>query len=162
MSYWDTSCLIKLYTPEPDSQLFRDFLDTGGACVTCDITPLEFWAAIRRKESEGVLAPGEARKLQIALETDLADGLIQMTSCDSAVRIRFDEIVDLCHSMVPPIFIRTNDALHLAAAHYAGETEIAATDKRLREAAVALGHTLFPPADSQPPPTPPNSPAFPA
>jgi hypothetical protein len=76
MSYWDTSCLIKLYTPEPDSRIFRDFLDVGAACVTCDITPLEFWAAVRRKESEGVLAPGEARKLQSALETDLADGLI--------------------------------------------------------------------------------------
>jgi hypothetical protein len=54
MSYWDTSCLIKLYTPEPDSQIFRDFLDVGAACVTCDITPLEFWATVRRKVSEGV------------------------------------------------------------------------------------------------------------
>lgn len=26
MSYWDTSCLIKLYTPEADSSAFRDFL----------------------------------------------------------------------------------------------------------------------------------------
>ncbi|NQX02856.1 PIN domain-containing protein [bacterium] len=66
MSYWDTSCLIKLYTPEPDSQIFRDFLAEGTACVTCDITPLEFWATVRRKESEGTLAPGEARKVQTA------------------------------------------------------------------------------------------------
>lgn len=145
MSYWDTSCLIKLYAPEPDSQLFRDFLGAGAACITCDITPLEFWASVRRKETEGILAPSEARKLQNALENDLADGLIQMTSCDLAVRIRFTEIVDLCHSLVPPIFIRTNDALHLAAAHCAGVSEIVATDKRLREAALALGHVLFPP-----------------
>jgi predicted nucleic acid-binding protein len=160
MSYWDTSCLIKLYTPEPDSQLFRDHLDTGAACVTCDITPLEFWAAVRRKESEEVLAPGEARKLQTALESDLADGLIEMTSCGPAVRIRFDEIVDVCHSRVPPIFIRTNDAMHLAAAHCAGETEIVATDKRLREAALALGHKLFPPAESLPATTPTNPPGL--
>lgn len=59
-------------------------------------------------------------------------------------------------------FIRTNDALHLAAAHCAGETEIVATDKRLREAALALGHALFPPAESPSPTTPANSPAFPA
>jgi predicted nucleic acid-binding protein len=162
MSYWDTSCLIKLYTPEPDSRIFRDFLDVGTACVTCDITPLEFWAAVRRKESEGVLAPGEARKLQSALETDLADGLIQMTSCDHSVRSRFDEIVDLYHSLVPPIFIRTNDALHLAAAHCAGEKEIVATDKRLRQAALALGHALFPPEESSSPATPSDSPTFPA
>ncbi len=36
MSYWDTSCLIKLYTPEPDSATFHTHLATGGACVTCD------------------------------------------------------------------------------------------------------------------------------
>ena len=49
MSYWDTSCLIKLYAPEPDSRIFRDFLEADTACVTCDLTPLEFWAAVRRK-----------------------------------------------------------------------------------------------------------------
>lgn len=58
MSYWDTSCLIKLYTPEPDSGVFRAHLAAGGACVTGDIAPLEFWATVRRKEAEGMLAPG--------------------------------------------------------------------------------------------------------
>lgn len=162
MSYWDTSCLIKLYAPEPDSRIFRDFLEADTACVTCDLSTLEFWAAVRRKESEGVLAPGEARIVQSALENDLADGLIRMTSCDPAVRSRFDEIVDLCHSLFPPVFIRTNDALHLAAAHCAGETEIVATDKRLREAALALGHALFPPVEPSSSAAPGDSSALPA
>ena len=144
MSYWDTSCIVKLYTPEPDSEMFRDYLAQGVACVSCDITALEFWATVRRKEAEGVLAPGEARKVQTALESDLADGSILIKPCDSTVRSRFDQIVDQCHSFIPPIFIRTNDALHLAAAGCAGETEIVATDKRLRQAALALGHTVFP------------------
>jgi predicted nucleic acid-binding protein len=144
MSYWDTSCLIKLYTPEPDSGIFRKHLEEGSDCITCDITPLEFWATVRRKESEGILAPGEALKVQNAFETDLADELILMKVCDDATRTRFHEIVDQCHSLIPPIFIRTNDALHLAAADCAGEKEIVATDKRLREAALALGHEIFP------------------
>ena len=145
MSYWDTSCLVKLYTPEPDSETFRDLLAQGGACVTCDVTSLEFWATVRRKEAEGILAPGEALKVQTALESDLADGSILIKPCDSAVHFRFYQIVDQCHSFIPPIFIRTNDALHLAAAGCAGETEIVATDKRLRQATLALGHTIFPP-----------------
>jgi predicted nucleic acid-binding protein len=144
MSYWDTSCIIKLYTPEPDSAEFRNFLEKGTTCVTCDLTPLEFWATVRRKESEGVLAPGEAQKVQTALEADLADEAILMKTCDAVVSARHKTIVNQCHSLVPPVFIRTNDALHLAAAHCAGETEIVATDKRLREAALALGHTVFP------------------
>ena len=44
----------------------------------------------------------------------------------------------------PPILLRTLDALHLASARVAGETEIVATDKRLREAAKLLGFALFP------------------
>ncbi len=144
MSYWDTSCIIKLYTPEPDSVVFRDFLEKGATCVTSDLTPLEFWATVRRKESEGVLASGEALKVQTALEADLADEAILMKTCFAAVKARYHMIVDQCHSRVPPIFIRTNDALHLAAALCAGETEIVATDKRLREAALALGLTVFP------------------
>lgn len=125
--------------------MFRDFLAQGGNCVTSDITALEFWAIVRRKEAEGILAPGEARRVQTTLESDLADGSILIKPCDSTVRSRFDQIVDQCHSLVPAIFIRTNDALHLAAADCAGETEIVATDKRLRQAALALGLTVFPP-----------------
>ena len=42
------------------------------------------------------------------------------------------------------LFIRTFDAIHLASARVAGETEIVATDKRLRDAAGLIGFTIFP------------------
>jgi hypothetical protein len=35
--------------------------------------------------------------------------------------------------------------LHLAAASWCGETEVVATDKRLRDAAQLLGFAVFPP-----------------
>jgi predicted nucleic acid-binding protein len=145
MSYWDTSCLLKLYTPEPDSLLFRNHLRTSPRCVTSDITPLEFWSTVRRKESEGILAPGEAAKVQAALDGDLSAGLIKVVISDSPVRSWFRLFVDRCYTRNPPIWIRTNDALHLAAAQQEGASEIVTTDKRLREAAIALGFSLFPP-----------------
>ena len=145
MSYWDTSCLIKLYTPEPDSPVFRTHLAGPGTCVTCDLAPLEFWATVRRKETEGVLAAGEADRVQAAFEADLAAGAISVVACDAAVRQKFRVIVEQCHARTPAIYIRTNDALHLAAASCAGETEIVVTDKRLREAALLLGLAVFPP-----------------
>ena len=80
MSYWDTSCLLKVYTPESDSLLFRNHLRTSPRCVTSDITPLEFWSTVRRKESEGILAPGEAAKVQAALDGDLSAGLIRVVT----------------------------------------------------------------------------------
>jgi predicted nucleic acid-binding protein len=79
------------------------------------------------------------------LEADLAGGLIVAKPLDNAVRAGFTAVVEQCHAMRPPIYIRTNDAIHLAAARCAGETEVVATDKRLREAALALGFAVFPP-----------------
>ncbi len=145
MSYWDTSCLIKLYTPEPDSAAFHVHLAAGGACITCDIAPLEFWATVRRKETEGILAAGEAEKVHTAFQADTAAGSVTVVPCDTAVRAQYHELVERCHASQPPIFIRTNDALHLAAAICIGETELVATDNRLREATVAMGLTVFPP-----------------
>ena len=144
MSYWDTSCLIKLYTPEPDSATFHSRLEAGEKCVTCDITPLEFWATVRRKETEGVLAAGQAERIHAEFEADIASGTIVMVNCDATIQQRFHQIVEHCHTQTPPIYIRTNDALHLAAAQCAGETQIIATDKRLREAARVLGLVVFP------------------
>ena len=71
MSYWDTSCLVKLYTPEPDSKIFADILAGGDHCVTCDLTLLEFWATVRQKESEVPLATCEAQLVQTAFEGDV-------------------------------------------------------------------------------------------
>jgi hypothetical protein len=80
-----------------------------------------------------VLAPGEAQTVFDSLQSDLAAGEITLVSGDAAVRLEFHAIVDQCHAQQPPIFIRTNDALHLAAARCVGETEIVATDNQLSE-----------------------------
>ena len=56
----------------------------------------------------------------------------------------FYAILDACLGQNPPIFLRTNDGLHLAAAQHAGETEVVSTDKGLRKAALFLGFAVFP------------------
>ena len=113
--------------------------------MTADLAPLEFWATVRRKEAEELLAAGEAQKVQTAFESDIDAGLIQVQASDESVRKEYHDIVDRCLAATPPIYIRTNDALHLAAAKLAGETEIVATDRRMREAAALLGFSVFPP-----------------
>jgi len=49
-----------------------------------------------------------------------------------------------CYRHAPPVPIRTLDALHLASSRAEGQTELVATDKRLRDAAKLLGLSLFP------------------
>jgi len=82
MSYWDTSCLVKLYTPEPDSLLLRNHLRQSIRCVTAEVALLEFWATVRRKESEGILGIGEAAKVQSAFEGDVSAGLIEVVQSE--------------------------------------------------------------------------------
>lgn len=145
MSCWDTSCLVKLYTPESDSTSFTAYLANQPSCVTADLSLLEFWATVRRKEADGMLAAGDSQKVQAALEADVDANAITVVPIDQRVRAEYKTVVEKCMSQVPPICIRTNDAQHLAAATCAAESEIVATDRKLREAAVMLGFTVFPP-----------------
>lgn len=146
MSYWDTSCLVKLYTPERDSTTFVQHLAAHPQCVTADLAELEFWSTVRRKEAEGLLNPGEARLIDAGFKADIKAAVVNVVPVDATVRAEFEQVMEQCLAQTPPIFIRTNDALHLAAARCAGESEVVATDKRLREAALFLGFTLFPAA----------------
>jgi predicted nucleic acid-binding protein len=50
----------------------------------------------------------------------------------------------LCYRRTPPILLRTFDAIHLATARAAGETEVVVTDQRMRDAARLLGFVVFP------------------
>src|SRR5437899_819135 len=113
MSYWDTSCLVKLYTPESDSLTFTTYLANHPACITADLSLLEFWAAVRRKEAEGMLAAGESQKVQSAFEADVSAAVVRMVPVDQKVRSAYKVVVEKCMSHVPPVCIRTNDAQHL-------------------------------------------------
>ena len=144
MSYWDTSCLIKLYTPELDSIAFVNHLLGQPNCITSKLAILEFWATVRRKEAEGTLMPGAAAQVQVQFEADVGAGKIQLVGRDAAVYREYFQMVEFCLAQSPPVFIRTNDALHLAAAKCSGETEVVATDKRLRLAANLMGFHTFP------------------
>lgn len=78
------------------------------------------------------------------MQTDIQSGAISVIPTDDAVRSAYFAIVEQCLARLPPLFIRTNDALRLAAARCAAETEVVATDKRLRDAALLLDFNVFP------------------
>jgi uncharacterized protein with PIN domain len=64
MSCWDTSTLVKLYAPEPDSAAFENYaLNPSAKAVTSRIALYEARATFRRKEAEAILQPGTAQKL---------------------------------------------------------------------------------------------------
>ena len=145
MSYWDTSTLVKLYVREMDSTAFESHaLNTAGPMVTCRISLFEACATFRRKESDGLLQTATGQTLYNELLQDVIAGEIRLNEMGTGVEHKFGEVLNLCYQHTPPIPIRTLDALPLASARVARETEIVATDKRMRVAAKLLGFSLFP------------------
>jgi len=144
MSYWDTSALLKLYVPEPDSPAFVEYARTHPGAFTARIASWEALTAFRRKEAEGIIRPGTAQMLHSALLKDGISGYWRWVELSHAVETAFGQILDRCFQLNPPLPIRTLDAIHLACALTVGETEVVATDRRLRAAAIAMGCTLFP------------------
>ena len=144
MSYWDTSVLVKLSVTEADSVRFVALAGLATRIVTATIGRLESHTVFRRREAEGSLKVGEAAVLSADLDRDVAVGKIVGQSADANVEREFTVVLERCFSAVPPVFIRTNDALHLASAKAAGETEFVTTDGRQRDAALLLGFTVLP------------------
>jgi uncharacterized protein len=145
MSYWDTSALVKLYANEPDSALFENrALNVSDRPVTSRVALYEARATFQRKETEGILQPGCAQQLYSQLIQDVAAGELRLVELASDVEREYGQVLGSCYQQIPPIPLRTLDALHLASARVAGETELVATDTRLRAAATLLGFSLFP------------------
>ena len=144
MSYWDTSALGKLYVPELDSADFETKAATEPAIFTARLALYEMRRVAFRKEIAGLIPTGTAEAVLSQVDQDIAAGEIRVVEVDSRVEVEFNAIMSACYRHAPPLPIRTFDALHLASARMAGETEIVATDKRLRDAARLLGFSLFP------------------
>jgi predicted nucleic acid-binding protein len=145
MPYWDTSCLVKLYAREADSAQFIALVRGGVAVTTSQIGRLELWAAVRRKESTGQVVAGGAQHALRSFDADIATGQITVLALDSAVTAEFEAVIDRCHGLSPPLALRTLDAIHLATSIVSGESQLVATDQRLRQAAIAVGFTVLPP-----------------
>ncbi len=146
MSYWDTACLIKIYADETDSSVFRRRLqERDEAATTGDFARLEFLTTLWRMEANGTIAEGFAEKTARVFDRKVEDNSFRLVACDAQVHAEFMRVVRRCYSQFPPVLVRTLDALHVASVIASGETEIVATDKRLRGAAKLLGLQLFPP-----------------
>jgi predicted nucleic acid-binding protein len=144
MSYWDTSTLGKLYLPEPDSAAFAQKALTAPAIVTTRLAVYEMRRVAFRKESEGLIQSGTAETVLSQVAQDITSGQLRIVELDARVETEFNAIMAACYRHTPPLPIRTLDALHLASARADNQTELVATDKRMRDAAKLLGLSVFP------------------
>ena len=144
MSYWDTSALVKLFVAEADSAQFQQLAVSATRIVTAAVARLEARTVFRRREGEEILPKGEAVVLCSDLDQDIANGRVVIQSADSDVERAFVTVLENCFSQSPMIFVRTNDALHIASAIVAGETEFITADARQSSAARPMGLKVQP------------------
>lgn len=142
MQYWDTSTLLKMYVPEPDSSRFAGHLVMP--VYTSELTRLELLRAITRKDLEGAIAPASAETVFNKSLFDVDSSRVALLPVEPAVEARFRSLLLQLHRRSPAIVIRTFDALHLATADLLRATEIITTGPRMRAGAAAIGLKYFP------------------
>ncbi len=144
MSYWDTSSLAKLYLTEPDSATFDALANRTTVIRISPLVRFESRLAFWRREREGAITAHGAVVLSRRLDADIAAGKMELIAPELLVESWFEQVVQACMSRPEPIWIRTLDALHVAAALSVGETEFVSHDLRQRAAATAVGMAVFP------------------
>lgn len=136
---------MKLYAKEADSILFERFASSAPSIpTTSGLAFYEIQTTLWRKESEGTLLAGAAQTSRQRLWQDAAAGHLRVIEFSAEVEREFRNILAHSYRQVPPLCVRTLDAIHLASTLVAGETEFVASDLRLHHAAQFLGLKLFP------------------
>ena len=146
MIYWDTSCVLKLYTAEADSLPWqRVMVSSDHESVSSALLETEFALAVEQKELRGELIPGGAKKLWRIFQRDLEAGQFRLIPIGSDVLKRAIEISSHCLRTKPAIPLRTLDALHLSTAVLLKCSQLASADHRMISGARHLGIPVLAP-----------------
>lgn len=140
MDYWDTSCVLKLYCGESNSDRWLDEI-AAASDPPCSSELLEtelhfaFLQKAFRDETGGVEPDALSRRFR----ADVECGRVILLPLGNDVLCRSREIGEICYRMEPPIHLRTLDGLHLATAELGRCRRLMSTDMRMRSAARHLG-----------------------
>lgn len=139
MIYWDTSCLLKLYTPESDSlQWEHQALTLDDEFAASALVDTEMACALEQKEFRGETKSGSAKALLALFRNDVRKGRFVLYPVGSDVFDSAATIAAKCCRSREPFALRALDALHLATAEILKCDAIASTDRRMRTGATLL------------------------
>ena len=135
MLYLDTSVLVPLFVPEPDSAAMRSWFDahSGETLAISDWTLTEFASAIGIKVRDKRLKPEQARTACVLMAKLASESLTVFTP----TRSDYSKAAE--HLGRHSLGLRAGDALHLAVAHNEGAEYLYTLDRRLIAAGRKLG-----------------------
>jgi uncharacterized protein len=131
--YLDTSALVKLVLPEPETPALVAALPAEARLVASEIAEIELLRAVRRVAGEDPIDAARSK-----LES------VRLLPLSRRIRRRACELA--------PVTLRTLDALHVATALDLGELldAVYAYDTRLSEAATQAGLRVLAPSEENP------------
>jgi hypothetical protein len=89
-----------------------------------------------------LLQTGAAKVLLERFDRFVSTGRIILQADTPFLSTGFEKVLEDCFSATPPVFGRTNDAIHIAAAGAAGETDFVTADVRQKKGAEICGLTV--------------------
>lgn len=138
--YWDTSALIKLYAPEPDSSDYlRLLIQQPEDLAISFLHRIELYFALRGKELRGEIATGSATQLFQLFEQHVSAGHYYMIPWGDDVVLEARHLLDTSLSAASPVMLRSLDGLHLGALRAAKIQSVVTADQRMRDAAQIAG-----------------------
>ncbi|MCX6934767.1 MAG: type II toxin-antitoxin system VapC family toxin [Verrucomicrobia bacterium] len=143
--YWDTSCVLKLYTTETDSERALELMELSPKPIILSaLVRAELVYVFLRKEGDGQIRPGGSGPLLERFEADEASGKFRLVALGSEVLKRAEQVGRTCLRGERGILLRTLDGLHLATAVLCGCKTIVTTDERMRAGAKKIGLKVVP------------------
>ncbi|MEK7766446.1 MAG: type II toxin-antitoxin system VapC family toxin [bacterium] len=91
--FLDTSALVKLFDPEPGSEVVAELVRAGGRVTVGALAPHEFVSAIRRKTREGRLPAAQSDRLREQFRSSFLPGA-DVVALDAVVSDRALALLD--------------------------------------------------------------------
>lgn len=143
--YWDTSCVLKLYTLEADSPKLLELVELSPKPILISaLVRVELAYAFLRKENNGQIRKGGGAALLARFDLDEAKGRFRTIALGNEVLRRSEVVGRACGQGGRGILLRTLDGLHLGTAIHCGCKTIVTTDERMRAGTKKMGRRVLP------------------
>jgi predicted nucleic acid-binding protein len=138
--YCDASALVKLYVPEEESEELNRVLEGRRDLLLSDLSVTEIVSSLSRRRREGSLEPAVALRIHRAVLDHMERGIYRRVELIPAAHREAERLL----MSVESVPLRAADALHLALAVGGEAVSIVSFDRRLSEAARAIGLVAYP------------------
>lgn len=138
--YFDASALIKLYLPEPESDALNRVVEGRRDAIVSDLAVTEIVSSLCRRRREGAVNTQVVDRLRRQILSHFDSGVYRRVELLPEIHREAERLL-VSIERVP---LRAADALHLALALSGAAASVLTFDRRLADAARALGLNIFP------------------